>query len=74
MVESSLDGLSGAEQNRESYSITTIFYYLKAQVLYYLNDYSTMISYLNSVQKMSPKWIAPYMLLAEVFMKQNISV
>ena len=71
MVESSLDGLGGTAQDTESHNIIPFFYYLKARVLYYLNDYTTMISYLNSVQKIFPKWIAPYVLIAEVFMKQN---
>ena len=71
MVESSLDGLSGAVQDRESQNMIPFFYYLKARVLYYLNDYSTMMSYIDTIRKMLPNWIAPYMLVADVLMKQN---
>ena len=71
MVESSLDGLSGAVQDIESQNMIPFFYYLKARVLYYLNDYSTMMSYIDTIRKMLPNWIAPYMLVADVLMKQN---
>ncbi len=71
MVESSLDGLSGATTDVESQKLVPLFYYLKARILYYLNDYSTMVSYLDTIQKMLPKWIAPYIVMAEVLVKQN---
>ena len=71
MIESSLDGLEGGVKDGESNFLVQVFYYLKARVLYYLNDYITMMSYLDFAHKMLPKWIAPYMLNAEVLMKQN---
>ena len=71
MVESSLDGLSGAVQDRKSQNMIPFFYYLKALVLYYLSDYTTMMSYIDTIRKMLPNWIAPYMLLADVLIKQN---
>lgn len=71
MVESSLDGLSGATKDVESQKLVPLFYYLKARVLYYLNDYATMISYLDTVQKILPKWIAPYVVMGDVLVKQN---
>ncbi len=71
MVESSLDGLSRVSHDLESQKMIPLFYYLKARILYYLNDYTTMISYVDTIQKILPKWIAPYMVMAEVLVKQN---
>ncbi len=71
MVESSLDGLSGSVKDVESQKLVPLFYYLKARVLYYLNDYANMISYLNTVQTILPKWSAPYMIMGDVLVKQN---
>ena len=71
MVESSLDGLSGATQDIESQKMIPFFYYLKARILYYLNDYTTMMSYLDTVQTLLPRWIAPYILAADMLMKKN---
>ncbi|MYE07761.1 MAG: tetratricopeptide repeat protein [Oligoflexia bacterium] len=71
MVESSLDGLSKTTQDKESQRMIPFFYYLKGVVLYYLKDYTTMMSYIDTIQKMLPTWIAPYMLAADTLMKQN---
>ena len=71
MVESSLDGLNRAVKDIESQNMTPLFYYLKIRILYYLNDYTTMMSYLDTIQKMLPKWVAPYMLTADTLLKQN---
>lgn len=71
MVESSLDGLSGETQDVESQGLVPFFYYLKARVLYYLGDYGTMMSYLDTIQTLLPKWIAPYILAAYTLEKQN---
>ncbi len=71
MVESSMDGLSGEVQDTESQGLVPFFYYLKARVLYYLNDYATMMVYLDTTQTLLPKWIAPYILAANILEKQN---
>ena len=71
MVESSMDGLSGEIQDTESQGLVPFFYYLKARILYYLNDYATMMSYLDTTQTLLPKWIAPYILAADILEKQN---
>ena len=71
MVESSLDGLSGAIQDTESQKLFPVFYYLKALIFYYLNDYTAMISYLDTIRKILPNWVAPYMLVADALVKQN---
>lgn len=71
MVESSLDGLSGAIQDIESQKMIPFFYYLKARILYYLNDYTTMMSYLDTVQTLLPNWIGPYVLAADMLIKKN---
>ncbi len=71
MIESSLDGLANASREDESQRLLPMFYYLKALSLYYLGDYSTIIGYLDTIQKMIPSWIAPYMLLGDIMMKQE---
>ncbi len=71
MAESSLDGLGGAVEDRESQKMIPFFYYLKARALYYLGDYTAVISYLDTLQKMIPPWRQPYILSAEVFMKEG---
>ena len=71
MVESSLDGLSGAGQDAESARLTPMLYYLKALSLYYLNDYSTVAGYLDTVSQILPLWVAPQILYANILLKQG---
>ena len=71
MAESSLDGLSGAVEDPESKKMIPFFYYLKAYALYYLGDWTAVMSYLDTVQKMIPLWRQPYILSAEVFIKKG---
>ncbi len=70
-IESSLDGLSSAGANENDSRLTPLLYYLKAKVLYYLNDYSSTISYLDTVQKILPKWVQLYLLSADILLKQE---
>ena len=71
MVESSLDGLASGGEDKESQKLIPLFYYLKARLFYLLNDYSVLVSYLDTIRKILPNWIAPYMLMAEILLKQN---
>ena len=47
------------------------YFYLKAKVLKELNEESLSRSYLQSVYSLDPKWIAPYMLDAQMFYKKR---
>ena len=71
MVESSLDGLSANVEDKESQKLMPFFYYLKARALYYMGNHTATISYLDTLQKMLPKWIAPYILSAEILQKDR---
>ena len=71
MVESSLDGLSNTRQDTESNNLVPFFYYLKARILYYLNSYTTVMSYLDTIRKILPKWVAPYNLAADILLQQG---
>ena len=71
MVDSSLDGLSEATYDIGSQKLLPMFYYLKALVLFYLNNYAVSLSFLETIQKTLPSWVAPYSLSAEVMEKQN---
>ena len=70
-IESSLDGLGGMEENENDTRLTPFLYYLKAKVLYYLRDYPSTISYLDTVQKILPNWVQLYLLSAELLLKQE---
>ena len=67
-IESSLDGLDNIEDHADN-RLTPLFYYLKAKALYSLNDYSTAVSYLDTVQKILPKWVQLYILSADIMLK-----
>ena len=71
MVESSLDGLSATVEDAESQKLMPFFYYLKARALYYMGNHIAVISYLDTLQKMIPRWITPYILSAEVLLKDR---
>ena len=70
-IESSLDGLDNARENEDDTRLTPLLYYLKAKVLYYLNDYPGTISYLGTIQKILPKWIQLHILSADILLKQG---
>ncbi len=72
IVDSSLSGLStGSTEDKKSQLFLPIFYYLKASFLYYLNDYTMMSYYLDTIQKILPRWIRPLLLKGEILLKQN---
>ena len=71
MVESSLDGLSANVEDKESQKLMPFFYYLKARSLYPTGNSTAVLSYLDTLQKMIPQWIAPYILSAEVLLKEH---
>lgn len=74
MVDSGLNGLQNqATIEPSSQSFLSILYYLKALSLYYLSDYVTAVNYLDTCRNLVPKWIQPWLLTGEIFLKQNKS-
>ena len=71
MVESSLDGLSATAEDVESQKLMPFFYYLKARALYYIGNHTAVISYLDTLQKRVPQWLTPYILSAEILLKDR---
>lgn len=48
-----------------------LYYYLKAEALYALNKVKGARSYLQSVYKLRPEWIAPYILSAQMYYEKG---
>ena len=72
MVDSGLNGLQNQVTiEPSSQSFLSVLYYLKALSLYYLGDYATAVNYLDTCRHLLPKWIQPWLLTGEVFLKQN---
>ena len=76
MVESALEALSPNRrvQDPKPRIMISLFYYLKARIMYYLNEHTGMISYLElipSIHNVFSRWIEPYILAGDVLLKQQ---
>ena len=69
VLSDSLSALDSANFDKESQKLIPLFYYLKAQTFKYLKDESNGLSYLNTLYKILPKWITPYILAGDMLQK-----
>ena len=71
VLSGSLSALDSADFDKESQKLTPLFYYLKAQTFNSLGDLSNGLSYLNTLHKILPNWITPYILAGDILLKQK---
>ena len=63
--------LANVSLNMSTQKSPIFYYYIKARALKQLHKLTEAQSYLQSIHQLRPKWLAPYMLSAEIFYDQK---